>query len=186
MTEGAKKKKSRGRGPGKKSGTRGTKGKGRVEISAGGIVFRRTPKGVRIALLLDPYGKWSFAKGHVEKGETIKQAAVRETMEEMGLRNLRVITKLGRIELWFTDQYRPATRGMLVHKYVHFFLMEAPAGMRGRPQKKELIRRIIWVSPKRLRSKSSYDDVKPLIEKAVRLLGKITGKPRKQKPAGDR
>ncbi len=146
------------------------KKKSRVEISAGGIVFRRTPKGVRIALLLDPFGKWAFAKGHVEKGETIRQAAVRETMEEMGLKGLRVIAPVGKIDFFFRDQYRPATRGMLVHKYVHFFLMEAPRGERGRPQKKEKIRKIIWVPVSRVKSKSSYADVKVVLDKAVGIL----------------
>jgi len=47
----------------------------KVEISAGGIVFKRTPKGVRVAFIMDPYSKWAFAKGHVEKGETVEHAA---------------------------------------------------------------------------------------------------------------
>lgn len=142
----------------------------KVEVSAGGIVFRRTPKGVCVALLLDPFGKWAFAKGHVEKGETIRQAAVRETKEEMGLKSLRVKAPLGKIDFWFRDQYRPATRGTLVHKYVHFFLMEAPPRVWGKPQKKEKIRRIIWVPLAKLKKKSTYRDVDPIIDKAVELL----------------
>ncbi|MFH1046995.1 MAG: NUDIX domain-containing protein [Patescibacteria group bacterium] len=147
--------------------------KSRVEISAGGIVFRRTPKGVRVALLLDPFGKWAFAKGHVETGESIEQAAIRETKEEMGLRSLRIKAPLGQIDFWFRDQYRPETRGMLVHKFVHFFLMEAAAKAWGKPQKKERIRKIIWVPVSRLKSKSSYKDVEGVLDQAVEKLKKI-------------
>ncbi len=147
--------------------------KSRVEISAGGIVFRRTPKGVRVALLLDPFGKWAFAKGHVEKGETIRQAAVREAKEEMGLRSLRVKAPLGKIDFYFRDQYRPATRGMLVHKFVHFFLMEAASKAWGKPQKKERIRKIVWVPVSQLKKKSTYKDVNDVIDKAVEVLKKI-------------
>jgi 8-oxo-dGTP pyrophosphatase MutT (NUDIX family) len=180
MAESGEKKNSRKPRAGKKAAPATGKKRGRVEISAGGIVFRRTPKGVRVALLLDPFGKWAFAKGHVEPGETIRQAAVRETMEEMGLAGLKIHAKLGKIDFWFRDQYRPATRGMLVHKYVHFFLMEAPADQRGRPQKKERIKRIIWIGPRRLRTKSSYEDVQPIVDRAVRLLKKMTGGPRRR------
>jgi len=137
----------------------------RVEISAGGIVFRRTPRGIRIAFILDPFGKWAFAKGHVERGETIEEAAVRETREEMGLRDLKVVAPLGTIDFWFKDRYRPKTRGVLVHKYVHYFLMETKPQARGRPQKKERIRKIIWVSLGRAGRQSDYKDVRPILER---------------------
>jgi ADP-ribose pyrophosphatase YjhB (NUDIX family) len=145
----------------------------RVEISAGGIVFRRTPQGVRVALLLDPFGKWAFAKGHVEKGETIRQAAVRECKEEMGLRSLRIKAKLGTVDFFFRDQYRSETRGMLVHKFVHFFLMEAAPKAWGKPQKKEKLKKIIWVPISKLKSKSSYKDVEAVIEQALDILNKL-------------
>ena len=149
---------SAGSGP-RKTGSRKRRGikksvkKARVEISAGGIVYRRTPKGVRVALILDPFKKWTFAKGHVEEGETIRQAAVRETKEEMGLDDVRIVAPLGKIDFWFRDQYRPETRGVLVHKHVHYFLMEADPDAMGKRQKKERIRRILWVSPYRMLSK---------------------------------
>ncbi len=60
------------------------------ELSAGGVVFKYMNGRVMIGFILDPYKKWIFAKGHVEEGETIKQAAVRETKEEMGLKALRI------------------------------------------------------------------------------------------------
>ncbi|MEA3249243.1 MAG: NUDIX domain-containing protein [Patescibacteria group bacterium] len=170
MSDNAKKgRKKEVRGGKRKGGREGGK-KARIEISAGGIVYRRTPKGVRVALILDPFGKWTFAKGHVEEGETIRQAAVRETKEEMGLDEVSIKAPLGKIDFWFRDRYRPETRGILVHKYVHYFLMEADPGAKGRPQKKERIRRIIWVTPYRMMSQSSYKDVKSVIVKAKKML----------------
>lgn len=139
----------------------------KVEISAGGIVFKRTPKGVRVAFIMDPFNKWAFAKGHVEKGESIVDAAVRETREEMGLRKLRVVAPLGTIDFWFRDRYRAETKGVLVHKYVHYFLMQTPTGAYGKPQKTEKIRRIIWTPIQKAMSTSSYDDVRPILQKAI-------------------
>jgi 8-oxo-dGTP pyrophosphatase MutT (NUDIX family) len=137
----------------------------KVEISAGGVVFKRTPQGVLVAMILDPFTKWAFAKGHVEAGETVEEAALRETQEEMGLESLRVVAPLGRIDFWFRDRYRPETSGMLVHKYVHYFLLEAPPDAKGRPQVKEKIRRVVWVSLKQATARSSYKDVLPMLER---------------------
>jgi len=142
-----------------------------MEISAGGIVYKRTPQGVRIAFILDPFGKWAFAKGHVEKGETIEQAAVRETREEMGIEEVRIVKPLGTIDFWFRDRYRPETRGVMVHKYVHYFLMEAPGHTKGKPQKQEKIRRVIWVKLANMLRRSSYEDVRPILVRVVRNFG---------------
>ena len=135
-----------------------------TEISAGGIVFKRTLSGVRVALIMDPYGKWAFAKGHVEKDETIEHAALRETREEMGLRDVRIIAPLGKIDFWFRDRYRPETKGVMVHKFVHYFLMQTPIGAHGTPQKKERIHKIIWVGLGRVQTMSSYSDVAPVLD----------------------
>ncbi|MEK7546255.1 MAG: NUDIX hydrolase [Patescibacteria group bacterium] len=142
-----------------------------VEISAGGIVYKRTRKGIKMSLMLDPFGKWTFAKGHVEPGETIEQAALRETAEEMSLRGLKLRQPLGTIDFWFREKYRVGSKGMLIHKFVHYFLMESPAGEWGSPQKDEKIRKIIWVDPREAMQKSSYEDVRPVLEKALITLG---------------
>ena len=54
------------------------KGKADREVSAGGIVFRRTEgEPVRFLLIRDSYRNWGFPKGHLEDGETPAQAATR-------------------------------------------------------------------------------------------------------------
>lgn len=151
-----------------------------VEYSAGGVVFKRTPLGFRVALIRDPYGKWAFAKGHVESGETPEAAALRETKEEMGLRTLRVVARLGTIELWFEDRYRPATKGRMIHKFVRYYLMQAAPGAYGRPQKSEKIRGLTWVPLDRVMAKSGYEDVRPLLERALKILGEMAARDRKR------
>ncbi len=167
----------------KAAGGKGLK-KARVEISAGGIVYRRTPKGVRVALIQDPYGKWSFAKGKQEPGETIEETAMRETREEMGLKNLKIVAPVGKIDFWYRERFRPELKGTLIHKHVHFFLMETDPDAKGKPQKKERIRRIIWVPPYRMAAKSSYDDVKSVVVKAKAILARRFGKKRRRDGAG--
>lgn len=42
-------------------------------------------RGFKTLLLLSKGGKWGFPKGHLNQGETMIQAALRETLEESGL-----------------------------------------------------------------------------------------------------
>ena len=51
------------------------------ETSAGGVVFRKTPAGIRFLLIKDPYKKWGLPKGHVDSGESLEQTADREVAE---------------------------------------------------------------------------------------------------------
>ena len=53
-----------------------------IEQSAGGIVMR----GDEVLMIRDRYGRWTFPKGHIEQGETPREAAVREVLEETGVR----------------------------------------------------------------------------------------------------
>lgn len=66
-------------------GTRhaGTGDVAQMVAGAGGVVF--DPQG-RVLVLKHTSGNWVFPKGHVERGETQLQAALREVAEEAGVR----------------------------------------------------------------------------------------------------
>ncbi len=97
------------------------RGRARYETSAGGVVVRHLAEANEplVLLIRDSYGKWGLPKGHVEDGEGPDVAAVRETAEETGLADLRLI---GPID---TIKWRFQWRGSLVYKTCHFFLMES-------------------------------------------------------------
>lgn len=61
-----------------------------IEISAG--VFVENSQGILVVRRKD--GFYSLPKGHVEKGETLKMTAIRESREETGL-NIRIGRKIG-------------------------------------------------------------------------------------------
>ena len=69
------------------------------EPTSGGIVFRITPDGkdIEVLLIQDSKNRWTIPKGHIEQGETAKQTAIREIGEEAGLQHIRVLTWLGKI-----------------------------------------------------------------------------------------
>lgn len=134
------------------------------EVSAGGIVFKRIGKDILIGFILDPYNKWIFAKGHIEEGEEIREAALRETREEMGVKRLRIRAALGTIAFWF--QFRKQK----IHKTVHYFLMEVPGDEVGIPQKSEKIQAIRWVPLLDAREVLSYKNTRKVLDRAIEWL----------------
>jgi 8-oxo-dGTP diphosphatase len=67
-----------------------------ISISAGGVVVRKDNTKILIALLkTENYRKYSLPKGTNENGESVRQTATREVMEETGLANLKMVCKLG-------------------------------------------------------------------------------------------
>lgn len=90
-------------------------------ISAGGAVVRRREREVELLLINDKkYPNWMLPKGHVEKGETLEEAAIREVGEETGLLGCKVEKKLG----VYTRFKKEANE----EKTVHIFLITAPSG----------------------------------------------------------
>src|SRR5712691_1662446 len=72
------------------------------EISAGGVIYRRTAHGISICLIATKGGaRWQLPKGKREPGESLEQTAAREVAEETGLVG-EIGPRLDRIDLWFT------------------------------------------------------------------------------------
>jgi len=91
----------------------------RQERSAGFLIFHRSGSDVRFLLL--NYGRhWDFAKGHVDRGESDLEAAVRELHEETGIRDIKLIADFHQEIVYF---FRSAKHG-LIRKTVVFFLAE--------------------------------------------------------------
>lgn len=91
------------------------------EISAGIIVYRRTPNGPKYLLLYHGGQYWNFAKGKIEAEEKSLSAALRETMEETGLKaeDIRLKNRFKAYEKYFF--FKGKNR---VFKIVIFYLAE--------------------------------------------------------------
>lgn len=143
------------------------KQKARHDVCAGGLVFKRAPQGIFFALIKDPYGKWTFPKGHVEENEAIVEAAARETLEELGLAEIRLLERLGKIDIWFRDQH--FKKGDLVHKDIYFYLFSTPPQAELCPQISEHVLETAWVPSVQVAKKSEYKDLAPIISLALKL-----------------
>ena len=118
--------------------------------------------------MMDSYGKWAFPKGHVERGESMEEAAARETLEELGLSEIRLLEPLGKIDIWFRDRFEK--KDALIHKDIHYFLFETTPDAELFPDPKEHSYGAKWVLPERLLEESSYADMIPILNRALALV----------------
>ena len=135
----------------------------REEVSAGGIVFRRSADGMRFLLIRDSYRNWGFPKGHLEAEESPDEAAAREVREETGLTRLTLVAPVDVIDWHFRF------RGRVVHKVCHFYLIEA-AGGHPRPLRKEGITACRWFDFEKASLLVSYDNARTVLARARAML----------------
>jgi 8-oxo-dGTP pyrophosphatase MutT (NUDIX family) len=141
-----------------------SKRRAELEVSAGGIVFRRVPgEGARYLLIRDSYNNWGFPKGHLEGNESPAEAAMRETAEETGLGRLVLQGPIRVIDWHFRF------RGRHIHKYCHFFLFESPEG-EPCPQVDEGITACQWQPLGEALEILSYDNARGVLKRAGEMV----------------
>jgi 8-oxo-dGTP pyrophosphatase MutT (NUDIX family) len=141
-----------------------SKRKADLEVSAGGIVFRREPESPpRYLLIKDSYDNWGFPKGHLENGESPAEAALRETAEETGLSRLVLQGPIRVIDWHFRF------RGRHIHKYCHFFLFESAEG-EANPQVDEGITACQWRTLEEALDVLSYDNARGVLKRAGEMV----------------
>ena len=137
--------------------------KARIEHSSGGVVARRVDGTVLLLLIRDPYGKWGLPKGHVENGESSREAALREVHEETGLTHLDPGPSLGTIDWYFR------LKGDLVHKFCDYYLMASPEGDTS-PEVSEGITECQWLPVKDAITQVAYDNAREVVVRAAEVL----------------
>lgn len=98
------------------------------ELSAGGVLLRRIRGRAHLAAIRPqgkPEGTWVLPKGNIDPGESPAETAVREVLEETGVRG-RIVEKLGDVKYTYTRR-----GGVRVFKIVSFYLLTAGRGRIG-------------------------------------------------------
>jgi 8-oxo-dGTP pyrophosphatase MutT (NUDIX family) len=90
-----------------------------TERSAGAIVFRREGSVVKYLLLRKGPTYWDLPKGNIDKGEDEQAAAERETKEETGLTDIKILPDFKEKTSYFYKR-----EGQTIYKEVVFFLAE--------------------------------------------------------------
>jgi|WetSurMetagenome_2_1015567.scaffolds.fasta_scaffold305060_2 bis(5'-nucleosidyl)-tetraphosphatase len=132
------------------------------EISAGILIYRQLKDTREYLLLHYPGGHFDFAKGHIEKGESEREAAIRELKEETGLEKIVWIEGY-REKIHYT--YRHGEE--IMSKDVIFFLARTL-------QKKITIsfehQGALWLPYDEAYKKLTFENARQLLEKAENLL----------------
>ncbi|QNO16025.1 NUDIX domain-containing protein [Alkalicella caledoniensis] len=136
----------------------------RYEKSCGAVVFRREDKKVKILLLKHINGgHWGLPKGHVEEGETEQETAVREILEETGLKVCALYD-----EFRYEMEYSPV-EGIM--KKVVYFVAEVQESQFN--HQVEEVEQCIWVNGDEALGQVTYDNTKKLLSKALDFIEKL-------------
>ena len=124
------------------------------KTSAGGVIFKKEKKSVKILLIRDNWNQWTFPKGFVEEDETYRVTAIREMNEELGInaKKLKYIGDLGMIE------YDYEWAGEKIHKKVYYYLYEWVEEQKFNLQKEEGIKAVKWIDIDDLRKVIGYKE----------------------------
>lgn len=133
----------------------------KVEVAAGGAVFRKPLLGRNRLLLYFRRGFWDMPKGHLEEGETLEQCAVREVQEETGLNHLVTGEK---ICVTFHTYHM---KGNFVLKESHWYRMTSTVREPLKVQTDEDIVKGRWCSPRRARRllRHAYPSIRDVASK---------------------
>jgi 8-oxo-dGTP diphosphatase len=127
--------------------------------SAGGLVVR----GDEVLLIAPRAGRWQLPKGHVERGEAPREAAVREVREETGIA-ARVLAPLPSIDYTYDIEGR-----VRVHKRVDYYLMAYVNGSETECDPREVIA-ARWYAWEEALAQLSFENEREVVRSARRLL----------------
>jgi 8-oxo-dGTP pyrophosphatase MutT (NUDIX family) len=143
------------------------------EFSAGALVLRHMQKKWWIAVIEpgrdgepeDRKDVVALPKGNVDAGEKPPQTALREVLEETGLR-AALITKLGDVKYVYVRKWAGNEK---VFKVVSFFLTEYKSGKIGEITEamRHEVRRAYWLPLADAPKKLSYNGERQMAEKAL-------------------
>tara|TARA_B100001121_G_scaffold124143_1_gene108841 strand:+ start:291 stop:881 length:591 start_codon:yes stop_codon:yes gene_type:complete len=120
--------------PNKKKLIKEFKKKLKTIIAAGGIVKNNQNE----ILFIFRKGKWDLPKGKIEKNEKIDEGALREVIEETGIKKVK-------IDKFFDTTYHLIkSQKQYFLKETHWYKMKSNYSGKLRPQKSEGIRSVRW------------------------------------------
>lgn len=138
---------------------------GKRELLAGAVVCSVKDNKLYIGLVHDVFGYWTLPKGKIEAGENEKQGAEREIKEEIGI-SVSIEDKIGENEYIANKP----EQGKIV-KHVSYFLAfsaHEPLTLEHKENKGGLDN-ADWFESKDVLGLRMYDDIKPLISKAIEI-----------------
>ena len=149
----------------KATAARGRRAPVQQEVSAGGVVYRRDGEGIEVVLASRRTRRgdlaWGLAKGGIEAGESLEDAAVREVLEETGY-TAEIESSLGETRYFYVWE---ETR---IRKTVHFFLMRCTGG--DPDDRDDEMEEIRWFPLERALRRAAYRGEREVLGRAAEIL----------------
>ena len=136
-----------------------------VEKKSGGLVYSHHEGKIYFAFVHDVFGYWTFPKGSIEESETEETCALRKIKDEIGIDG-RIETEIGRTEYIASHPEQGRIR-----KIVVFYLVESSYGALTLKSGGGL-NGAEWFPMDEIPNLTIYDDLIPMITKAVKHLSK--------------
>lgn len=135
-----------------------------IERLGGAVVYAIDANGdMYLALVHDIFGHWTLSKGKIEEGEDVREGAVRELKEELGL-DITIEEDLGNNEYIASHPEKGKVR-----KQVHYFLARSPYTEITLEQKGGLDDGQ-WFKVADILELNFYEDILPIVTKAITML----------------
>jgi transcription antitermination protein NusB len=134
-----------------------------IERLAGAVVYAEDGGQMYFALVHDIFGHWTLSKGKIEEGEEVEAGAIREIKEELGL-DVTIEAELGQNEYVASHPEKGKVR-----KQVHYYLAASPYTEITLEQKGGLDDGR-WFKVADILDLNFYDDILPIVTKAVTML----------------
>ena len=129
------------------------------------MVYRIEGDEVLLALVHDVFGYWTLSKGRIEENEDIKEGTIREIKEEMNL-DIKLDEELGRNEYIASHP----EKGKIKKKVVYFLAKTKDKDLK--LEESGGLDDVRWFKLDELEGLKIYDDLKPLILKAIKIIKK--------------
>ena len=135
---------------------------------AGAVIISHHEGKRYLGLVHDVFGYWTLSKGKIKEGEEIEAGAIREIKEETGA---EVVLR----EVIGENEYiaNNPEHGKII-KHVTYFVAVAPYSPLTLEKKKGGLDDVKWFEEHEVLGLRMYDDIKPLIKKALEYKEKIT------------
>jgi 8-oxo-dGTP pyrophosphatase MutT (NUDIX family) len=108
--------------------------------AAGGLVKHSSGK----YLFIERRGKWDLPKGHIERGESPEECALREVNEECGITGHEIVKPLE------PSYHTYSWEGISYLKKTFWYLMRYEGDMKNEPQTEEGISKVEWLFPEEI------------------------------------
>ena len=127
----------------------------KIVTAAGGVVTNKKDE----ILFIFRRNKWDLPKGKMDKGETIKDTALREVMEETGIDSLKIID----FKMITFHIFKKGKEFRL--KETHWFNMKSDYDGEFNPESREGITKVVWKTKKKVKKiKNTFPNIKLLLE----------------------